>query len=442
MFSSSGAVSNLISLQLQSVPLSSDISALFNNNLRTTIKASDKNQDVDLFLLSQDYSFFITQNDKFFENNDNSKINKYSNNFYNYQFSSSLHILSNRTKAAFTKYKFASKAEENFIFCGENKCEKNSINVKNLNFMLAEDPFDKISGGIGLAPLKFIFQGEVNLFNELYNEKYINYPVWFIDYEENGVKKLVIGKFPYEINHNLNQDNYEFVTIADNGNLWEVKAVKIQIGYDHDNDEEYIIKEKLMIFEPESSSVYGPREYYIKIKNIFFAKFFSNNKCKENTYNHQSTEYLYISCDDDLSLKDFPPLVIDINNNIRAELTYEDLFIKNNGQILFLFVTDKIEKYSNDKWYMGDPFLKKYKPVYNQKNYKIGFYEVIKKNRTGTKFEAIFSFVIFSITIFVVIYLCLYIFRKYRNRKIRKAALEMKIEEISSKLILNNTENK
>ncbi len=79
---------NLIILPLQSTISINDLSSLFFNNLRTTITISDKNQEVDLFLLSQDFSFFITQQDIFFNNNDNSKINKLSKNFYNYEMSS------------------------------------------------------------------------------------------------------------------------------------------------------------------------------------------------------------------------------------------------------------------------------------------------------------------------------------------------------------------
>ena len=85
IFSSGTNSSNVIILPLQSSTNINDMSSLFNNNLRTTIKASDKNTEVDLFLLSQDFSFFITQKDIFFDNYDKSEINKYSNNFYDYK---------------------------------------------------------------------------------------------------------------------------------------------------------------------------------------------------------------------------------------------------------------------------------------------------------------------------------------------------------------------
>lgn len=444
IFSSSNNYSNSIVLPLQSTTLFSDLSTLFNNNLRTTIIISDKKQEVDLFLSSKDFSFFITQQDIFFENNENSKINKLVNNFYNYKISSSIKIISNRTQTVFTNYKFARKAQENFVLCSKNNCDKKSYNLNNFNFMLVEDPFDKVSGGIGLSPHEYIGDGAINFFNELYRKKYINDNVWFIDYEKNNEKKLVIGKSPYEINSKLKKDDFDFFEIENKNNFWELKMIKISIGLVEDFEEENndnIIKDKLIEFLQDYSLIYGPPDYYNKIKNIFFNKYL-NNQCNEQSFNYQLIDYLYIVCNEGISLNEFPPLIMEINKNQRFELTYENLFMRSNGQLLFLVVSNKIERYFNGKWYMGEPFLKKYKPLFNQKDYKIGFYGVIKKSKGNYKVAGILGFIFLFISIAVIIYLCLYIFRKYRNRKIRRAAMEMKIEEINSKFILNKNENK
>ena len=114
MISSNSNLSDFVILPLQSTISISDLTSLINNNLRTTITISDQNQEVDLFFISNDFSFYVTQQDIFFENNDNSKINKLANNFYDYEISSSIKIISNRTQMVFTNYKFARKAKENF----------------------------------------------------------------------------------------------------------------------------------------------------------------------------------------------------------------------------------------------------------------------------------------------------------------------------------------
>ena len=445
MSSSSSNLSHTAILQLQSTTSFSDLSTFFNNNLRTTITVSDKNQEVDLFFSSTDFSFFITQQDIFFNNNENSKINKFSNNFYNYEISSSIKIKSERTQTYFTNYKFGRKAEESFALCSENNCDKNSIKMNNFNFMLVEDPFEKVSGGIGLSPHEFVGDGAINLFNELYRKNYIKNNVWYIEYDENGDKKLIIGKFPNEVNKKYKFNNFDFFKIDNKGSAWQLQMIKISIGEnDNNNDEDNndnIIKYRNIEFKHEFSLIYGPPDYYKKIKNIFFNKYL-NNKCVENTFTYQLIDYLYITCDEDISLKDFPPLIMDINKNIGFELTYDDLFMKNNGKILFLFFSNKIEKYFNEKWYMGEPFLKKYMTVYNQKELKIGFYGLNKKSKGNYRVAGILGSIFLFISIAIIIYLCLFLFRKYRNRKIRRAALEMKIEEISSKFISNKNENK
>ena len=445
IFSSTNDISNVVILPLQSTLSILDLSSLFNNNLRTTITISDKKQEVDLFLLSEDFSFFITQKNILFENNEKSKINKYSNNFYSYEISSSINIISNRTQIYFTKYKYGRKSRENFSLCSKNNCDKTSINLEKFNFMLVEDPIDKISGGIGLGPNEYIVDGAINLFNELYREKYINNLIWYIDYT-NKEKQLIIGKLPYEVNNKYKKDDFEFFTMESKRSLYELKMMKITIGNNEENDDDEnndnIIKDRLFQFLQDYSLIHGPPEYYNKIKNIFFNKYFSNNKCIENTFNYQLIDYLYISCNEDISLKDFPPLIIYINKNSKFELTNDDLFMKSNGQTLFLFVSNKIESYFSEKWHIGEPFLKKYNPVYSPKDNKIGFYQISKNKKGNYKLAGIIGFIVLFISIIFIIYLCLFIFRKYRNRKIRKAAMEMKIEEISSKFILYKNENK
>ena len=444
MLSPTNVLSNVVILPLQSTTSVSDLSSLINNNLRTTITISDKNQEVDLFLSSNDFSFFITQQDIFFENNDNSKINKLANNFYDYEISSSIEILSNRIQMAFTNYRFARKAKENFALCSKDNCNQNSINMEGFYFMLAEDPVNKVSGGIGLGLKEYIGDGAINLFKELYRRKYIENNIWYIDYNKNEEKKFVIGKYPYDVDIKYKKEDFEFVELENKGNLWELKMMRITIGYVdeyNEDNQDNILRDKDIQFLQEYSIIYGSPEYYNRIKNIFFNKYL-NNQCTEKTFNNQLTDYLYIVCNEDILLKDFPPLVLYINKNLRLELTYNDLFMKSDGQILFLFISNKIENYFNGKWYFGEPLLRKYMPVYNQKEYKIGFYGAITNKKPNYKTAGILGFILLFISIGVIIYLCLFIFRKYRNRKIRRAAMEMRIEEINSKFILNKSENK
>ena len=440
IFSSKNYIPYLINLPLQTSSSFSDISSLLKNNIRTTITVSDKKQEIDLFLLPSDYSFFITQQDILFKNNDNSRINKYSKNFYDFEYSNTIKIISEKEKISFTQYNMARKAEENFILCNKDNCNENSLELKQFKFMLAEDPYDKISGGIGLTPTYFGKNEATNFFNELYEKNYINNKVWYINYDnKNDKRNLIIGKMPYEIDDKFDKNDYIFFDVKNKG--LEFEMLDIIIGDDDNDNHENFIKEKNFVLTQDSSLINGPYEYYHKIKSMFFSKYFSNRQCSENIFESSTLiEYLYLTCNTDISLDDFPPLTIIINNYFKLELTSEDLFIKNNEKFLFLFITNKEERYSG-KWYVGEPFLKKYIPVYDQGKEKIGFYKVMIKYKNSYRIITTIGFIFFIICMGILVYLGLYLYRKYKNKKIRKAALEMRIEEISSKLVEKNAGN-
>lgn len=438
IFSKKNYIPYLLSLPLQSSSSFSDMSSLLKNNLKTTITVSDKKQEIDLFLIPSDYTFFITQQDIFFKKNDNSQINKFSKNFYDYEYSSSVKVLTERETIDFTRYKFGRKAQENFILCDKDLCKDNSMKLNDFKFMLVEDPYDKISGGIGLSFTNLFENSEMNFFNELYRKEYINNKIWYINYDKDSdERRLIIGKMPYEIDDRFDKADYTFFKVKDDG--WKMEMLNIIIGDDENNQDNYI-KEKKFIFNQDSSLIEAPYEYYQKIKQKFFNKYFNSRQCSESIFELQLTEYLYLSCESDISLSDFPLLTIIINNDYKLELTKDDLFSKNGQKIYFLITTNKEERYSQS-WYIGEPFLKKYIPVYDQGQTKIGFYKVIYKYKNRYAIFGIIGFIFLLICTALLIYLILYLFKKHRNKKIRTAALEMRMEEISSKLVAKQSEN-
>lgn len=243
---------------------------------------------------------------------------------------------------------------------------------------------------------------------------------------------------PYEIDDSFDKGDFTFFDVKDRG--WEIEMLNIIIGENDEESKDNLIKEKNFVFIQDSSLINGPYEYYQKVKQKFFSKYFSKPKCRESMFEYKLTEYLYITCDSDISLSDFPPLTIDINNYYKMVLTEEDLFVKNGEKIIFLFITNKEERYSG-KWYVGEPFLKKYIPVYDQEQKKIGFYKVMNKNKGNYKTIAIIGFIFFIICSGILAYLILYLLRKHRNKKIRRAAMEMRIEEMSAKFVEKQREN-
>ena len=67
---------------------------------------------------------------------------------------------------------------------------------------------------------------------------------------------------------------------------------------------------------------------------------------------------------------------VDLSENF--VLNFHDLFLKINGYLSFLVVF-RNDLYSNTKWILGTPFLRKYQFVYDFGNKQIGYY--YDKNR-------------------------------------------------------------
>jgi preprotein translocase subunit SecG len=118
--------------------------------------------------------------------------------------------------------------------------------------------------------------------------------------------------------------------------------------------------------------------------------------------------------------------------NYTFNLTYEDLFISLNDKYYFLVIFHK--KFYGD-WVLGEPFLKKYNIIFDQKSETISFYTQsnIKKKkdtpRKDNKFLIILVIIFFVSTIILsfLLYLCI----KKIPRKKRANELEENFDYVS-----------
>ena len=113
--------------------------------------------------------------------------------------------------------------------------------------------------------------------------------------------------------------------------------------------------------------IYAPPYYTNLIKREFFNKYSSCHEIKE-------IEKIYY-CDksDNFTLNDlktFPTLYLEhFEYNYIFELTFQDLFVENEGKYIFLVTENK-----DENWLIGFSFLKKYQFVFNEDSKTIGFY--------------------------------------------------------------------
>ena len=111
--------------------------------------------------------------------------------------------------------------------------------------------------------------------------------------------------------------------------------------------------------ESSEQTIFNRTEYYIDTDGNY--SMFICDKVNMDKY-IKSFPYLYLS---------------NIDYNYIFELNHKDLFMNINNYYYFMiiFPNNQIDKKtSQEKWYMGQPFLKKYQFILNFEQKTIGFY--------------------------------------------------------------------
>jgi len=271
-----------------------------------------------------------------------------------------------------------------------------------LNFVLAKHiQFDE-PGRVGLQIQEKIYTGffTPSFLVQLKKAGKINNYTWFIYYgEKNKNDYLVLGCSPHEFtlpdtgqkifqDMNLEEDFHNI-----NDQLYIDKR-KMEIIFDEiyltsnisslEKDKDELFNEtyyKFGFLNTNIGCVIGTYTYRLYLEQNFFKEYLDNKKCHNMTFKQRmdsvSQSFYYFYCDDSLyqELKNsFRPLVfkkVDLSENF--VLNFHDLFRKINGFLTFLIIF-KNDLYSNSKWVLGTPFLRKYQFVYDFGNKQIGYY--------------------------------------------------------------------
>jgi len=275
----------------------------------------------------------------------------------------------------------------------KSKKSKISVPFIKVNEFLKNNE-DKNTNNNAIIGLK---NGELNLFNNLKNKQIINLNLFSFIYKNDNEGELVLGKYPHELGYNY--DKNSLISFKGyNSKNWEfsfdsIKVGTFEIGYSHEID---------FTMAPV---IIAPRVFRKKIKELFFGKLFNESKCfKEKKYDEKEEMYIehYYYCDinQNIDYSQFPSIKFEFNNpNVIFELTYKDLFKEINGKI---YLTIILKKYDDDKWILGDIFLKKYNLIFNNDKKEIGFYT--KKGGLNVKINPwIIVFILSSILLIILL---------------------------------------
>ena len=326
-----------------------------------------------------------------------------------------------------------------------NKYRERSIN--DADFVLGVNLFPSKSEiyfmNIGFPIIKSnTIRDKFDFIFQLKEKEIINDYDWFIYYEKNKKEKddeildlknlqnikqtLVIGNQPH---YYKNEEFYKSQLISAYSDIykWIINFKDIYLYIKDINTGEKvkvsIYVETVEIFL-DSFIIYAPPYYINVVKREFFNKY---NSCYMD--NNHDIKYNYCEKTDNFTineLKKFPSLYLQHKDfNYTFELTYQDLFVENEGKYWFLAVVN-----SEENWHIGFPFLKKYQFVFNQESKMISFYhpnypkekEIDKKDELNNGSMSFTTIIIIVSIVLIIIIVAGFIigkilYKKYYKRK-------------------------
>ena len=248
---------------------------------------------------------------------------------------------------------------------------------------------------------------------------------FFMESPEKGV--IVIGQKPHEYDSSHYKKNdfiFTKVTIDNQKEKdWGLSFNKIYFG----NEE--MATDRTMLLRVEYGLINGNRKWQEILEKQFFEELINENKCFKGKGYNDGHSYFHYYCKKGTDISSFKPFDFIINDlNYNITLTKDDLFIEDGDKLLFLMI------FGHPQPILGFPVFKKYQFIFNQDTRTIGLYsKIIGTPSTPTpptpnlskEIEEPGSYkLIIFLLFFVIIILCIYIFRSYFHSKRKR---EMKI---------------
>ena len=405
----------------------------FESNYYTEITIGSTNQKLPMRLSFGNYHTFIT-------------ISKYTGNFTKYdplqsatyQKTYGERIFSNINiiRGINSKEKFTLKTINNKdIFCN------------NIDFILATIPKMNISGDFGMSlSTKDEYLNRLldfSFITNLYNKNYIKYKIFSINFFNKNEGEIIIGGKANEYsNYDIGYFIEDYIPVNKNGYFWGLLNLVSSL-----NGNNLFFQKQSAIFSIESYVIKPHYSYIEKINELFFNEQLENKKC---IFVNKSIDYSFYHCDKNINLKNFPTLYLYQRIfNYTFELNSKDLFedIGERKYFLMNFADDD----SNDKWVLGQPFLKKYNFTYNFDTKTVGMYfglneekKTKKTEKDGKKYVVIWIIVIIICLVIIIILgkVKFSIVKKVPKEKVNELEIFFKYEEKKDNIEKNNINDK
>ena len=351
-------------------------------------------------------------------------------------------------------YNFSSREYNNQYFskCISENVKINNQNIK-LDLMLSNSIKYEEPGAICLqlseddnSVLEFTASFPVLLKR---NYSLIDNYRWFIYYGKNNEKDyLVLGtsvnefknpetgkklypNFDLEKNYYIVRDSLEIRRSAMTLEFDKIYVIS-NSNKEEEDFEETIIKAKLF---PNIGIIVGTKKYNEYLNKTIFSKYIDLEQCFVNIFSQRpdltGQEYSYYYCKEslynDISKKFKTIKFKHITLSENFELTFNDLFLKKNGYLIFLVI---FSTHLHDYWDLGTPFLKKYQFDYYfdlkiDKDHKkrIGYYHFESEIQVNNYKKSLFILLSILIIVFsgLLIIIGIYFGKNYFSQRKKRA---------------------
>lgn len=406
---------------------------LLNNYIGTEICLGEgESQCLTLNIETKDYEFWVIS----------AKSKHYANQKTFNQAQSDTFYLKNTSPSFFSlsKIKKCYQSYDTLIINSGNQ-----LKLQDFLFLLV-DEYDNVpvnSGilGLGVHPQKVDVTLGISFIVQLRKNKMIpSYSFAFIydtnKDEENSYKsfesgQLIIGEYPSDYISELDRKGLkiQYENIIHNQMdemMWGLKFDKVEVGNNFE-----ITKDTQAYISIESGYILGPSSYEKRIKEVFFSKWNKISKC---FYDIAESTYNVYYCDSDINLTEFPDLVFK-KGNYNITLTSKDLFVNYNKKKIFLVAFPiHYNLFFGLDWRFGAPFLKAVPTVFDLDKKVVGFY--IDAKLVQLSFIDImivfFKVVIIGILIGAGLFLTIFLFAKYRKKRILKSKKNIYYKKMQS----------
>jgi len=279
-----------------------------------------------------------------------------------------------------------------------NNSETSELNLIKDNYTKTINPEMCLSIGLGEPTKIYSSPSPSHFIDYLHTKRKIRTGDWTIKFNDQNSGLLIVGDLPEEYENDIvkySKDNYEKINTKNIVTYFRPWAIDMKEVYFYNSTKDKILvnyNNNRFTLAHNFGFIIGSNAYRELIYEYYFEDLINNKICSlessEQTIYNRSEYYIdtdgnysMFICDKvnmDKYIKNFPYLYLsNIGYNYTFELNYKDLFMNINNFYYFMIIfpnNQKEQKASQEEWYMGLPFLKKYQFILNFDHKTIGFY--------------------------------------------------------------------